>query len=321
MFYKNYANRANIGKKICEKSIKISYFRPMNIDKAKSSLDKVLRVVSILSIVAILFAVWFSIQFAKSKTKKEFDQRQIYFNETHSKFNVNWANHAYWKNKQIDEHIYECSSILNKGQVKYQLIVQLNKEQFNDQFNVKTKNTERPDLYEVVKYSTIKMATSEPNMPMYAVHQYFLNSNALVLHKYNYNGISENGNCSKSMFNTKSILTLNYDSYIDYEGIGTKVLPKDILVADQLPYSLRALLFSDTLKVKMDILENQANQAVGDLRVYHAVVSVLASDANTWTVQVMLDKQKENTYVFQKEYPNTLISMHTWDGNTMQLSK
>ena len=45
----------------------------MNIDKAKSSLDKVLRVVSILSIVAILFAVWFSIQFAKSKTKKEFD--------------------------------------------------------------------------------------------------------------------------------------------------------------------------------------------------------------------------------------------------------
>ena len=43
----------------------------MNIDKAKSSLDKVLRVVSILSIVAILFAVWFSIQFAKSKTKKE----------------------------------------------------------------------------------------------------------------------------------------------------------------------------------------------------------------------------------------------------------
>jgi hypothetical protein len=71
----------------------------------------------------------------------------------------------------------------------------------------------------------------------------------------------------------------------------------------------------------MDILENQASPVVGDLRVYHAVVSVSASDAKTWTVQVMLDKQKENTYVFQKEYPNTLISMHTWDGNTMQLSK
>jgi hypothetical protein len=293
----------------------------MNIDKAKSSLDKVLRVVSILSIVAILFAVWFSIQFAKSKTKKEFDQRQIYFNETHSKFNVNWANHDYWKNNKTDEHIYECSSILNKEQVTYQLIVQLNKEQFNDQFNVKTKNTARPDLYEVVKYTTKQIATTNPRMPMYAVHQYFLNSNALVLHKYNYNGISENGNCSKSMFNTKSILTLNYDSYIDYEGIGKKVLPKDILVADQLPYSLRALLFSDTLKVKMDILENQASPVVGDLRVYHAVVSVSASDTNTWTVQVMLDKQKQNSYVFEKAYPNTLISMQTWDGNTMQIVK
>jgi hypothetical protein len=158
-------------------------------------------------------------------------------------------------------------------------------------------------------------------MPMYAVHQYFLNTNTLVLHKYNFNGISENGNCSKSMFNTKSILTLNYDSYIDYEGIGKKVLPKDILVADQLPYSLRALLFSDTLKVKMDILENQAIPALGDLRVYHAFIRVSASDAKTWTVQVMLDKQKENTYVFEKAYPNTLISMHTWDGNTMQLVK
>ena len=293
----------------------------MNIDKAKSSLDKVLRVVSILSIVAILFAVWFSIQFAKSKTKKEFDQRQIYFNETHTNFNVNWANHEYWKNNKSDEHVYECSAIVNKDQVKYQLIVQLNKEQFNDQFNVKTKNTARPDLYEVVKYTTKQIATVNPRMPMYAVHQYFLNTNALVLHKYNYNGISENGNCSKSMFNTKSILTLNYDSYLDYEGIGKKVLPKDVLVADQLPYSLRALLFSDTLKVNMDTLENQAIPALGDLRVYHAVISVSASDAQTWTVQVMLDKQKENTYVFEKEYPNTLISMQTWDGSTMQLLK
>lgn len=321
LIYKNYANKANIGKKICEKSIKISYFRPMNIDKAKSSLDKVLRVVSILSIVAILFAVWFSIQFAKSKTKKEFDQRQIYFNETHRKFNVNWANHEYWKNNISDEHVYECSEIVNKEQVKYQLIVKLNKEQFNDQFNVKTKNTARPDLYEVVKYTTKQIATINPNIPIYAVHQYFLNSNALVLHKYNYNGITENGNCSKSMFNTKSILTMNYDSYLDYEGIGKKMIPKDVLVADQLPYTLRALLFSDTLNVRMDILENQAIPAVGDLRVYHAVISVSASDAKTWTVQVMLDKQKENTYVFEKEYPNTLIRMQSWDGKTMQLVK
>jgi hypothetical protein len=123
------------------------------------------------------------------------------------------------------------------------------------------------------------------------------------------------------MFNTKSNLTLNYDSYLDYEGIGEKLLPKDVLVADQLPYTLRALLFSDTLNVRMDILENQAIPAVGDLRVYHAVISVSASDAKTWTVHVMLDKQKENTYVFEKEYPNTLISMHTWDGNTMQIVK
>ena len=64
----------------------------------------------------------------------------------------------------------------NKDQVKYQLIVQLNKEQFNDQFNVKTKNTARPDLYEVVKYTTKQIATVNPRMPMYAVHQYFLNT-------------------------------------------------------------------------------------------------------------------------------------------------
>ncbi len=293
----------------------------MNIDKAKSSLDKVLRVVSILSIVAILFAVWFSIRFAKSKTKKEFDQRQIYFNESYAKFNVNWAKNDFWAKNNLDQHEYVCEQIIDQKNVKYNLLVQINKEKFNDQFNVKSKNLERPDLYEVVKYSTTQITATMPTIPVFSTHQYFLNTNPLVLHKYQLNASTLEGNTSKSMFNTKSILTVNYDSYFDYEGIGKKVLPKDVLLEDQLPYSLRALLFSDTLKVKLNILENQTTVNVGDLRVYHATVEVKAQDETTWTVAVALDSNKTNTYVFQKAYPNTLMKMHTWDGRSMTLIK
>lgn len=293
----------------------------MNIDKAKSSLDKVLRVVSILSIVAILFAVWFSIRFAKSKTKKEFDQRQIYFNECYAKFNVNWAINDFWVKNNLDQHEYICEQNIGQKNVKYNLLVQINKEKFNDQFNVKSKNLDRPDLYEVVKYSSTQISATTPEIPVYSTHQYFLNTNALVLHKYQLNANTLAGNTSKSMFNTKSILTVNYDSYFDYEGIGKKVLPKDVLLEDQLPYTLRALLFSDTLKVKLNILENQATINVGDLRVYHATVEVKAQDETSWTVVVALDSNKTNTYIFEKAYPNTLTKMQTWDGRSMTLIK
>ncbi len=293
----------------------------MNIDKAKSSLDKVLRVVSILSIVAILFAVWFSIRFAKSKTKKEFDQRQIYFNECFAKFNVNWATNDFWVKNNLDQHEYICEQNIGQKNVKYNLLVQINKEKFNDQFNVKSKNLDRPDLYEVVKYSSTQISATTPEIPVYSTHQYFLNTNALVLHKYQLNANTLAGNTSKSMFNTKSILTVNYDSYFDYEGIGKKVLPKDVLLEDQLPYTLRALLFSDTLKVKLNILENQATVNIGDLRVYHATVEVKAQDETSWTVVVALDSNKTNTYIFEKAYPNTLTKIHTWDGRSMTLIK
>ena len=65
-------------------------------EKAKRVLDNSTKVIAGIGVIAVLFAIWFSIQFAKSKTKKEFDSRQTYFNAIHQNFNKTWSENAYW---------------------------------------------------------------------------------------------------------------------------------------------------------------------------------------------------------------------------------
>ncbi len=291
----------------------------MNPDKAKSALDKVVRIVSILAVVAILFAAWFSIQFAKSKTKKEFDKRQIYFDAIYSQFNNEWAQDSIWNQGEIERNQYQASQVIDRKPFNYIVNTTLEMEQFNDQFNVKSLNTERPDLYSVMKFNVATSGNENGSIPHSMASMFFLKNNPLVLHKKTFTSFDQSGNTFKSWMNTKSILSMSYDSYWDYEGIGKKIFSKDLLLEDQLIYTLRALKFSDTLNFKVDILENQSTNKLGKLTVYHALLGVSTVENNLWLVKIQLDANKQNDYYFEKKYPNQMVKMRSWDGRSLQL--
>lgn len=268
-------------------------------EKAKRVLDNSTKVVAIIGVLAILFAIWFSIKFAKSKTKQEFDNRQTYFNDIHQNFNKDWANNAYWDSVGVESTTYVSEH------ETYQYLIR--KETFNDQFNVKTSTTARPDLYKVLNASITKIDTSKINIQAQLAT---LCMNPLVLHKYTISAQDTWGITHKSYFNLKSVITLKYDSYKDKEGIDSKVLPKDVLLEDQLPICLRSLKFNDSTSFMVKVLETQLTQGVGALTVYNASVSMQSENANEINVEVKLDDKHIYNYIFEKTYPNKLIKFY-----------
>lgn len=268
-------------------------------EKAKRVLDNSTKVVAVIGVVAILFAVWFSIKFAKSKTKQEFDNRQTYFNDVHQYFNKDWANNVYWDSIGTENSVY------NSAEESIQYLIR--KETFNDQFNVKTSTTARPDLYKVLNASIFKKDTSDN---LYQAQLATLCMNPLVLHKMTISAQNIWGITHKSYFNLKSVITLKYDSYKDKEGIDSKVLPKDVLLEDQLPICLRALNFNDTTKFNVKVLESQITNGVGALKIYNASISMITENDKTVNVTVKLDDQNSYNYYFEKSYPNRLLKFY-----------
>lgn len=267
-------------------------------EKAKRVLDNSTKIVAGIGIVAVLFAIWFSLQFAKSKTKKEFDSRQTYFNAIHQNINKTWAQQAYWDSIGTETFTYTSAT----SPIKYTIATR--KETFNDQFNVKTSTTARPDLYKVLTTSIRKASTTADTS--YLAQLSTLCMNPFVLHKMTSSTQHQWGITHKSYFNQKSVITLKYDSYKDKEGISDKVFPKDVLFEDQLPICLRALNFNDSTAFNVDVLESQLTDGAGAFIIYHAKVSVETKN-DLAIVMVKLNDHKQNSYTFETKYPNRLI--------------
>ena len=282
------------------------YLYGMNdkFEKPKKVLDNAIRIVAIIGAIAILFAIWFSIQFAKSKTKKEFDSRQTYFNDIHQHFNKSFASNAYWDSVGTEKEVYQAEQ---NGKV-HVLEIQTRKETFNDQYNVKTNTTARPDLYPVLNTS-MQWYKNNSDTTYHATYA-TLCMNPLVLHKMSVNTSHAWGLTHKAYFNNKSVVTLKYDSYLDKQGIGDKVFPKDVLFEDQLPICLRALNFNDSLNFNVKILESQLCDGIGTFKIYNANISMQSDQWNTipvYKVMVKLDDANTNLYYFDQKFPHRLM--------------
>lgn len=279
------------------------------VDKAKKNLDKVVKFVAILGIAAIGFAIWFSIQFAKSKTKQEFDKRQTYFNEIHTNFKKDWALNAYWDSLIVENSVYVNEHNANE------ISVSISKQTFNDQFNVKTEVLERPDLYKVLNYSIIQSFGDS----ILNANMVYLCMNPLVLHKMTMVANDSAGLTYKSYFNNKSVITLKYDSYKDKEGIGEKVFEKDVMMFEQLPFSLRSLDFENAKEFKLKVVEPQLASGIGKFKT--KLVDVKVNNlADRYSVNVEFSKDSVCNYLFEKNYPNKLLSFKVF-SQSYQLKK
>ena len=181
--------------------------------------------------------------------------------------------------------------------------MKIEKQSFNDQFNVKSNTLERPDIYKVLNMS-VRAGDADSTV---RANMVYLCMNPMVLHKMTASIADVNGISYKSYFNNKSVITMKYDSYKDKEGAGDKVFEKDVMPLEQLMFSLRTMNIDSVKDFKLKVLEPQLKSGIGSFAVYNCDVRVKKME-DVIDVIVEFPNDSYCMYKFERAYPNKLIS-------------
>jgi hypothetical protein len=237
-------------------------------------------------------------------------------------FNSKWAANNLWDDGNAEVVKYDAQRVIYGKPRQFEYIYILVKEDFNEEFNVKTDDYGRKDLFNVMKVNQFARIETD-NYPYHLLSSLFYRRNIPAsLHKATISSQEWCGNTFKTFNNSGNGYEYKYISYWDGQGEGSFDLPEKVLFEDQLPYSFRALNFRDGLNFNYNIVESQITNKATRPTIYNATVEVSddsLGDNETWLVLVKLDDEKTNEYSFQKEYPNLMVSQKTWDGRNMQL--
>ncbi len=153
---------------------------------------------------------------------------------------------------------------------------------------------------------------------------FFKRENPLQVHKLTSSSQEWCGTTFKAINAIGKKYTYSFNSYWDNQGEGKMVFPADVLLEDQLPYTLRSLQYKDGLTFKTPIAESMQTSKASQPITYEATVTVTADKGGreaAWKVTVTLSPDKQNTYWFQTAYPNMLTRQQTWDGRNLQLKE
>ena len=241
-------------------------------------------------------------------------------------FNEEWANNKFWYDGLAEVAIYDAQRTVYKKERNFEYTYITVAEDFNKEFRVKTDDYQRKDLYKVMKLNAFCKIETE-NYPYHYLTSMFFNFKQPWLMDKMTNGSQEwCGNTFKEYLANGNHYTLKYHSYFDGEGDGEKALSANLLIEDQLNYTLRSLKFKEGLKFGTKILESQISSKVGNLKIYDATVSVEDGREDilgkkAWKVILKLDNDKTNTYYFDQAYPNILVKQQTWDNRNLILKK
>ena len=230
-----------------------------------------------------------------------------------------WSKDSIWDQGLAEVAEYESIRIIYGQPRSYTQTVISVKEDFSKQYNAKTTDYDRSDLFEVIKQ--IQMATIETeNYP----YQYFASSFVLRqapghLHKSQVSSQEWCGTTFKLIRRKGRSLHAQYHSYWHAEGSATQRLPKNSWTEEQLPLTLRALAFEDGLTFKpplaFGLLSNKANFQVDE------EAKFMVRDAGSdWSVEVSFGNGMLNTYTFDQEFPHVLTHFQSSDGRQWTLT-
>jgi hypothetical protein len=242
-------------------------------------------------------------------------------------FDPEWALDQHWDDGMAEVAVYEAERVIygKPRQFAYTLITV--KEDFNAEFNVKTDDYSRRDLYPVMKVNQFARIPTD-NYPYHFLSSlFFRRENPVQLLKMTTGSQEWCGNTFKTFSDEGSHYRFAYNSYWDGQGDGQMQVEQDVLFEDQLPYTLRSLRFKEGLRLEAKVAENQQTNKATPPHIYQAVLVVEAdrspSEAlpgQVWRVEVQLDEGKTNEYWFSQQPPHILLRQRTWDGRSLNLT-
>lgn len=234
-------------------------------------------------------------------------------------FDQNWAMDKLWEDGLAEVAHYRAETVIYGKPRTYDQVFITVKEEFNKEWNVKTDDYQRDDLFSVMKVNKFARIETDNYPYHYLSSLFFKRDQPDQLYKMTHTGQEWCGNTFKQFLVEGNQYDYDYNSYFDGTGAGQMTIEgTDFLWEDQLSYALRALKFEDGLTFENQVVESQINTKVRKPTVYNAQFSV-ENSGDVWQVDVKLTEDKSNTYTFEKNYPNLLISQNSWNGYKLEL--
>jgi hypothetical protein len=241
-------------------------------------------------------------------------------------FDAQWAMQPLWDDGLAEVAVYEAQRTVYDKVRRFELVQLTVKEDFNQQYQVKTDNYQRPDLFPVIKVNQFCRIETDQYPYHYLTSLFFRRQNPVGLYKLTSSSQEWCGNTFKAFLDNGRQYTETFNSYWDGQGAGERHLRRNLLFEDALPYTLRSLRFEKLPAFPVDICETQQTSKATPPTLYAARLSVApAAPADApepaWQVRVQLTPDRANTYWFTRRYPHVLLRQTTWDGRTLRLRK
>jgi len=261
-------------------------------------------------------SIFICIVFSSCNTPQRIEVDQYTPNES---FDQNWAMNKLWEDGLAEVAQYKAEMVIYGKSRSFDQTFITVKEEFNSEWNVKTDDYDRGDLFSVMKVNKFARIETDNYPYHYLSSLFYKREQPDQLYKMTHTGQEWCGNTFKQFSIEGANYDYDYNSYFDGTGDGEmQINGTDYLWEDQLSYALRALKFEDGLTFQTPLVEAQINTKVRKPTIYNAKLSV-ADKNNLWQVEVYLDADKTNIYTFEKEYPNLLISQRSWNGYNLEL--
>lgn len=239
-------------------------------------------------------------------------------------FNQEWAMRKLWEDGLAEVAVYDAERTVYQKKRTFEYTQITVKEEFNQQFNVKTDSYRRNDLFPVMKINQFCQIATDRYPYHYLTSLFFRRDQPVALYKLTSSSQEWCGNTFKAIVDDGVNFDETHDSYWDNQGVGNRDLRRDVFLEDALSYSLRALKFEQRPAFALTVLDLQQTNRATPPVYYNANLETTAAPAAdapepAWRVVLLLAPGKKNVYWFAKQYPNVLLRQTTWDGRSLRL--
>ncbi|GAB2968536.1 hypothetical protein GCM10027048_44270 [Hymenobacter coalescens] len=239
-------------------------------------------------------------------------------------FDAGWAQSKLWDDGLAEVATYAAERVVYQRPRPYEMTIITVKEDFNQAYNVKTDDYQRPDLFAVMKVNEFCQIPTDNYPYHYLTSLFFRREQPLQVHKMTTSSQEWCGNTFKALTEAGGLYKLSYNSYWDGQGVNQVDVQRDMLLEDALPYTLRSLRFNDEPLFEANVLETQQTSKAGQPKLYRAEFRVARAALGeaprpAWRVTVRLERGKDNVYWFDQHYPHLLLRHTAWDGRKLLL--
>ena len=244
---------------------------------------------------------------------------------------TDWGKNPIWDDGLAEVAVYRAERPVYGKTRTYGSVLITVKEDFNAAFHTKADPPyDAKQLIPILKMNRVSEIRTENYPYRYLTSIFVQRENALRLVKMTVGSQEWCGNTFKEVKTWGGKPELIYHSYWDGQGDGSYPLDwgPDVLLEDQLPLSLRGLPFSNGYRMACRLLPTQITNKAEKPKIIPATVRVAGQDEITvpagaiscWRVDVMF-QDAQQTYWFEKDFPNILVRFQSSDGRSLMLEK